>query len=145
MPVAELVRGRSGRSLAEAWNGTPEAYRGTTFAGFPNLFMLIGPNTGLGHTSVVVMAEFQIEYVLDALRVMQARGVGVAEVRACAQAAYNADVERKLEGTVWTSRGCTSWYLDDKGRDTVQWPRATWRFRRLTSSFDAEVYELAAT
>ena len=70
--------------------------------------MLIGPNTGLGHTSVVVMAEFQIEYVLDALRVMQARGVGVAEVRACAQAAYNADVERKLEGTVWTSRGCTS-------------------------------------
>ena len=144
MPVADMVRGRDGRSLAEVWNGTPEAYRGTTFAGFPNLFMLIGPNTGLGHTSVVVMAEFQITYVLDALRVMQARGVDVAEVRADAQTAYNADVARKLEGTVWTSGGCTSWYLDDKGRDTVQWPGATWRFRRLMSRFDPAVYELAA-
>jgi cation diffusion facilitator CzcD-associated flavoprotein CzcO len=144
MPVADMVRGRGGRSLAEVWNGTPEAYRGTTFAGFPNLFMLIGPNTGLGHTSVVVMAEFQIEYVLDALRVMGERGVDVAEVRADAQSAYNAEVERKLEGTVWTSGGCTSWYLDDKGRDTVQWPGATWRFRRLTASFDPAGYELAA-
>jgi cation diffusion facilitator CzcD-associated flavoprotein CzcO len=143
MPVADMVRGRGGRSLAEVWNGTPEAYRGTTFAGFPNLFMLIGPNTGLGHTSVVVMAEFQIAYVLDALRVMQARGVEVAEVRADAQTAYNADVERRLDGTVWTSGGCTSWYLDDKGRDTVQWPGATWRFRRLMSRFDPGVYDLA--
>jgi cation diffusion facilitator CzcD-associated flavoprotein CzcO len=144
MPIADMVRGREGRSLAEAWNGTPEAYRGTTFTGFPNLFMLIGPNTGLGHTSVVVMAEFQITYVLDALRVMEKRGAGVAEVRADAQAAYNADVQRQLEGTVWTSGGCTSWYLDDKGRDTVQWPGATWRFRRLMSRFDEGVYELAA-
>jgi cation diffusion facilitator CzcD-associated flavoprotein CzcO len=144
MPIAGMVRGREGGTLADAWNGTPEAYRGTTFTGFPNLFMLIGPNTGLGHTSVVVMAEFQITYVVDALRVMEQRGAGVAEVRADAQAAYNADVQRQLEGTVWTSGGCTSWYLDDKGRDTVQWPGATWRFRRLMSRFDEGVYELAA-
>jgi cation diffusion facilitator CzcD-associated flavoprotein CzcO len=144
MPIANMVRGRGGRSLADAWNGTPEAYRGTTFAGFPNLFMLIGPNTGLGHTSVVVMAEFQIAYVLDALRVMEARGVKVAEVRPEAQEAYNADIQRRLHGTVWTSGGCTSWYLDEKGRDTVQWPGGTRRYRRLMERFDEGVYELAA-
>jgi cation diffusion facilitator CzcD-associated flavoprotein CzcO len=143
MPIAGMVRGRDGRTLAAAWNGTPEAYRGTTFTGFPNLFMLIGPNTGLGHTSVVVMAEFQIEYVMDALKVMDERRAAVVEVRPEAQAAYNDDVQKRLHGTVWTAGGCTSWYLDEKGRDTVQWPGATWRYRRLTRQFDDAVYELA--
>jgi cation diffusion facilitator CzcD-associated flavoprotein CzcO len=143
MPIADMVHGRNGRSLAGAWNGTPEAYRGTTFAGFPNLFMLIGPNTGLGHTSVVVMAEYQIEYVMDALRVMDSRRALAVEVRPEAQAAYNDDVQKRLHGTVWTAGGCSSWYLDDKGRDTVQWPGATWRFRRLMQRFDEAGYELA--
>jgi cation diffusion facilitator CzcD-associated flavoprotein CzcO len=143
MPIADMVHGRGGRSLASAWNGTPEAYRGTTFAGFPNLFMLIGPNTGLGHTSVVVMAEFQIEYVADALRVMDERRATVVEVRPEAQSAYNADVQKRLHGTVWTAGGCTSWYLDDKGRDTVQWPGGTRRYRRLMERFDEAGYELA--
>ena len=143
MPIADMVHGRGGRSLASAWNGTPEAYRGTTFAGFPNLFMLIGPNTGLGHTSVVVMAEFQIEYVADALRVMDERRAAVVEVRHEAQSAYNADVQKRLHGTVWTAGGCTSWYLDDKGRDTVQWPGGTRRYRRLMEHFDEAGYEMA--
>jgi cation diffusion facilitator CzcD-associated flavoprotein CzcO len=144
MPIAEMVHGRGGQSLADVWKGTPEAHRGTTFTGFPNLFMLIGPNTGLGHTSVVVMAEFQIDYVADALRVMDERRAKVVEVRAEAQAAYNADVQRRLQGTVWTAGGCSSWYLDDKGRDTVQWPGATWRFRRLMQRFDEKEYDVAA-
>jgi cation diffusion facilitator CzcD-associated flavoprotein CzcO len=144
MPIAEMVHGREGQSLADVWKGTPEAHRGTTFAGFPNLFMLIGPNTGLGHTSVVVMAEFQIVYVADALRVMDERRAKSVEVRPEAQRAYNDDVQRRLHGTVWTAGGCTSWYLDDKGRDTVQWPGATWRFRRLMQRFDESEYELAA-
>src|SRR6266536_836160 len=105
--------------------------------------MLIGPNTGLGHTSVVVMAEYQIEYVMDALRVMDERGLAAIEVRPEVQAAYNADVQKRLHGTVWTAGGCTSWYLDDNGRDTVQWPGGTWRFRRLLQRFDEAGYELA--
>jgi hypothetical protein len=91
-----------------------------------------------------VMAEFQIEYVADALRVMDERRAAVVEVRPEAQSAYNADVQKRLNGTVWTAGGCTSWYLDDKGRDTVQWPGATWRYRRLTKRFDDAVYDMAA-
>jgi cation diffusion facilitator CzcD-associated flavoprotein CzcO len=143
MPIASLIRGHGERSLQDVWRGTPEAYRGTTFTGFPNLFMLIGPNTGLGHSSVVLMAEFQIAYVLDALRVMATRRAAVAEVLAERQARYNAEIQRRLEGTVWTAGGCTSWYLDDEGRDTVQWPGSTWRFRREMSRFDADAYALA--
>jgi hypothetical protein len=91
-----------------------------------------------------VMAEFQIDYVMDALRVMGERRAAAVEVRPEAQLAYNADVQRRLHGTVWTAGGCTSWYLDEKGRDTVQWPGATWRFRRLMQRFDESEYELAA-
>ena len=74
LPIADRVRGRDGRTLAEAWNGSMAAYKGTTVAGFPNLFFLVGPNTGLGHTSIVFMIESQIAYMLDALRTMRARG-----------------------------------------------------------------------
>ena len=73
MPAAERVRGRDGRSLAEVWDGSPQAHMGTTVAGCPNLFFLVGPNTGLGHNSIVFMIESQCNYVLDALRLMDAR------------------------------------------------------------------------
>ena len=86
MPVAERVRGRDGRSLAEVWDGSPQAHLGTTVAGFPNLFFLVGPNTGLGHNSIVFMIESQCNYVLDALRLMEARGAAELEVRPEAQA-----------------------------------------------------------
>ena len=144
MPIADMVRGRDGRTLAEAWNGTPEAYRGTTVAGFPNLFMLIGPNTGLGHTSVVLMIESQIE-----LRARRAARHGRSAARASSRCAprrrrpTTPTCSGSCEGTVWTSGGCTSWYLDDQGRDTVQWPGATWRFRRLMEQFDEGGYEMA--
>jgi cation diffusion facilitator CzcD-associated flavoprotein CzcO len=144
MPIADIVRGRDGKTLGSIWKGTPEAYRGTTFAGFPNLFMLIGPNTGLGHTSVVVMAEFQTAYIMDALRVMDQRKAATVEVQANVQAAYNDDVQKRLVGTVWTAGGCTSWYLDDKARNIVQWPGGTRRYRKLMERFDPDAYELTA-
>ena len=106
------MRGRDGRTLAEAWDGSPQAHLGTTVAGFPNLFFLVGPNTGLGHNSIVFMIESQLNYVLDALRTMDARGAASVEVRPEAQAAFNERIQGQLRSTVWNSGGCSSWYLD---------------------------------
>jgi hypothetical protein len=120
------------------------AYRGTTVAGFPNLFTMVGPNTGLGHTSMVLMIEAQARYVVDALRIMDARGLETVAVRREAQDRFNEQVQRRMQGTVWLTGGCASWYLDRHGRSTVLWPGSTWRFRRLTRRFDRDAYVVAA-
>jgi cation diffusion facilitator CzcD-associated flavoprotein CzcO len=143
IPAAKLVTGRDGRTLDEVWGGSPSAYLGTTVSGFPNLFFLLGPNTGLGHNSVVYMAEAQIAYVMDALRTMRERGAGAVEVREDAQAAFNASVDKRMVDTVWSS-GCASWYIDETGRNSTLWPDWTWRFRQRTARFDAKQYRLIA-
>lgn len=140
--VADRVRGRDGVLLRDVWRDGMSAYRGTTVAGFPNFFMLIGPNTGLGHTSMVVMAEAQIGYVLDAVRTMQSRGIETLEPRADEQIAYNQRLQQSLEGTVWNAGGCVSWYLDDHGRNTTVWPHSTIAFRRMLREFDIEAYSV---
>jgi cation diffusion facilitator CzcD-associated flavoprotein CzcO len=144
MPAAERVHGRDGRSLAEVWDGSPQAYLGAMVAGCPNLFFLVGPNTGLGHNSIVFMIESQCNYVLDALRLMDAGGAAELEVRPEAQAAYNARIQEQMRGTVWTSGGCASWYLDAQGRNTTLWPSFTWPFRARTRRLDPAHYELRA-
>jgi len=141
-PIAERVHGRDGRTLSEVWDGGMQAYRGTAIAGFPNLFMLLGPNTGLGHTSVVLMAEWQAKYVSEALRYMDAHGVGAIEVRAAAQAGWNSRVQRAMRGTVWMAGGCSSWYIDRHGNNTTLWPDFTFRFRRQLRRFDPLSYHL---
>jgi cation diffusion facilitator CzcD-associated flavoprotein CzcO len=140
MPVIERVHGRDGLSLAESWRESMQAYLGTTVAGFPNFFMLLGPNTGLGHTSVVVMVEAQIAYVMDALRAMDRHDWRTLEVREEAQRAYNERIQKGLRGTVWNAGGCASWYLDRSGRNTTLWPSFTWRFRERTRRFDPALY-----
>jgi cation diffusion facilitator CzcD-associated flavoprotein CzcO len=142
-PIAQRVRGRGGRTLDEVWQGSPRAHRGTAVAGFPNMFFLLGPNTGLGHTSVVVMAEAQAGYVLAALRHMRSHVAGALEVRPEAQTAWNESVQREMRGTVWTAGGCASWYVDRTGTNTTLWPGFTFRFRRLLRRFDAESYVCA--
>jgi cation diffusion facilitator CzcD-associated flavoprotein CzcO len=141
-PMAARVRGADGRSLAEHWEGSMQAHRGTTVAGFPNYFHLVGPNTGLGHNSIVFMIESQLNYVVDALRTMQREGAHSAVVAPVAAARYNAAVQRAMEGTVWTAGGCASWYIDSQGRNTTLWPGFTFKFRELTKQFDREHYEL---
>jgi cation diffusion facilitator CzcD-associated flavoprotein CzcO len=141
MPVTQILRGRDGRLLSEHWEKSSRAYKGTTAPGFPNMFMLLGPNTGLGHNSMVYMIESQIRYMLGALRTMDERGARTLEVRADAVEDYNDAVERQMQGTVWDS-GCASWYIDDTGRNTTLWPDWTWRFRQRVSDFDADKYEL---
>ncbi len=141
MPAAAYVHGRGGQSLADAWRSDPQAYLGTTVAGFPNMFLMIGPNTGLGHSSMVYMIESQIAYILDCLRVMDRRGLRAVDVRPEAQVAFNDEIQRRMRGTVWTS-GCASWYLDARGRNTTIWPGFTWEYRWRTRRFDAARYEL---
>jgi cation diffusion facilitator CzcD-associated flavoprotein CzcO len=142
IPLANIVRGADGRSLAEVWNRSPQAYRGATMAGFPNLFLLVGPNVGLGHNSIVFMIEAQVNYVLDALAQMRARGAGRVEVRPDAVKAYNDHLQSKMGRTVWNSGGCASWYIDANGKNTTIWPDFTWRFWQQTREFDAAAYEL---
>ncbi|MDX6681015.1 MAG: hypothetical protein QOG94_1054 [Solirubrobacteraceae bacterium] len=140
-PTARLVRGRGGVTLAQAAGASPQAYLGTAMAGFPNVFKIIGPNTGLGHSSMVFMIESQLEYVMDAIRTMDERGAETVEVRPEAVEAFNAELQEMLQGTVWSS-GCASWYLDASGRNTTLWPDFTFRFRERTRHFDAGSYEL---
>ena len=104
MPVGRMVRGPGGKTLDEVWQGSPKAHLGTAMPGFPNLFVLLGPNTGLGHSSMVYMIESQVAYVLDALRYMDRHGADTVQVRADAAERYNADLDERMEGTVWNTR-----------------------------------------
>src|SRR5215471_2874870 len=131
--------GRGGLDITDAWQHGAEAYKGTTVSGFPNLFMIVGPNTGLGHNSMVYMIESQVTYVMDAIRQMRAHGWRAVDVAPEAQAGWNRALSQHQRGTVWQS-GCKSWYLDKNGKNTAIWPGFTFRFRRATSRFDANHY-----
>jgi cation diffusion facilitator CzcD-associated flavoprotein CzcO len=143
-PVAARIAGRDGRTLAEHWAGGMAALHGLTVAGFPNMFFLVGPNTGLGHTSIIYMIESQLRYVLDALRQMDERGIAAIEPLPEAQDRYNAWVQDKLAGTVWNTGGCASWYLDAQGRNSTLWPTFTFRYRRRTRRCDLADYRVRA-
>jgi cation diffusion facilitator CzcD-associated flavoprotein CzcO len=136
MPIGRLVHGRDGRTLADVWNGSPRAHLGCTVPGFPNLFLMLGPNTGLGHSSMVYMIESQIAYVIDAIKTMGARTI---EVRPEVEAGFHAEIQRRMRGTVW-STGCSSWYQDAQGNNPTLWPDWTWRFRQRTSKLDPKEY-----
>ncbi len=131
------ILGREGTDLADHWkqNGIG-AHLGITVAGYPNLFLLVGPNTGLGHSSMVFMIEAQVRYVVQALRLL-GRGSTV-EVREDVQERFVDEVQSQLDGTVWES-GCNSWYLDDQGRNSTIWPEFTvgyWRRTRRLNPAD---------
>lgn len=139
-PIAARVRGRDGRTLGEHWTGGMQALHGLTVTGFPNLFFLVGPNTGLGHTSIVFMIEAQTRYLISTLDQMDGRGIAAIEPRQDVQDAYNADIQRQLDGTVWNDGGCASWYLDPSGRNTTLWPTFTFSFWRTVRRFDLADY-----
>ncbi len=138
-PVARMIFGRDGRTMREHWSEAAEAYLGTSVPGFPNLFMITGPNTGLGHTSMIFMMESQFNYIVDALGKMTSGGISSVDVRSDVVAQYNRRLQAKLERSVWNS-GCSSWYLDSRGHNTTMWPDFTWRFRLLTRRFDTSRY-----
>lgn len=141
-PIAHRVYDARGRSLAEHWGDDVQAFRGTTVSGFPNAFVLAGPNTGLGHTSQVFMIEAQIRYTMQALKFACRNRVDRLEPRPEAQHAYNEMVHRSMRGTVWVTGGCDSWYLNEQGRNTTLWPTFTWNYALRTRWFDPHNYDL---
>ncbi|MEU8925760.1 NAD(P)/FAD-dependent oxidoreductase [Kitasatospora sp. NPDC048545] len=141
-PVARLIHGRDGTTLADTWHTTGmTAHRGTTIHGFPNLFMILGPNTTLGHSSQTVMIEAQITYILAALKTLDTHHLTTLEVREEAQKTYNTTLQNRLKNTVWNTGGCTSWYTDTKGNNPSIWPTYTWRFNRQTRHLDITNYQ----
>jgi cation diffusion facilitator CzcD-associated flavoprotein CzcO len=140
-PLGALqVRGRGGVDLAQRWGGRPRAYLGVTVPGYPNAFILLGPNTALGHNSVVVMIEAQVEYALEAITRTAARGpVATVEVRPERLDAFIAEVDHAHQGQAWAT-GCRSWYLNQDGQNFTVWPGSTLSYRWRLRRFDAEAY-----
>jgi cation diffusion facilitator CzcD-associated flavoprotein CzcO len=137
------IIGTEGRNLGKEWAGDGmRTHLGITVSGFPNLFFLLGPNTGLGHNSVVFMIESQIRYVAEAIELVERSGAGGIEVRPGAEEKFNTEIQRKLNKGVWTQGGCTSWYLDSQGVNRTIWPGFTWRYWLDTRQLNTAEYDL---
>jgi cation diffusion facilitator CzcD-associated flavoprotein CzcO len=136
MPIADRLVDGEGRSLADHWQGSPQAHRGAMVAGFPNMFLLLGPNTGLGHNSVVYMAEVQARWIYKAIEHMDRTGLEAVDVTAEAQRSWNDAIQARMPGTVWLEGGCSSWYLDANGLNTSLWPDFSFRFAQAMRNFD---------
>jgi cation diffusion facilitator CzcD-associated flavoprotein CzcO len=138
------VFGRNGVEIHQTWQERLNAYLGMTVSGFPNFFILLGPNTGLGHNSVVLMTEAQVRYVINSLKLMRKRGSKVMEVRPATQQGFVEELRKKLAGTVWESGGCRSWYQDAKtGESPVIWPGSVVSYQRRTRSVKERDYVLS--
>ncbi|MGB3604916.1 flavin-containing monooxygenase [Gordonia sp. (in: high G+C Gram-positive bacteria)] len=141
-PVFDTIVGANGQSLAQVWaQDGMQAYKGSFVHGFPNLMLLIGPSTGLGHSSMVYMIESQLNYLIDYVRKTHARGIVRTDVKHDVQDAYNSGLQRTLRNSVWVTGGCASWYKDHTGKITALWPGFTFSFRNATRSFDLDAYE----
>jgi cation diffusion facilitator CzcD-associated flavoprotein CzcO len=135
------VKGPRGEDLVDRWNREGVvAHRGVAVADMPNLFFLLGPNTGLGHTSVVFMIESEIRYVAAAIATCdQLDAQALAPTRA-AQDQFNDELQHKLAGSVWNTGGCSSWYLDEHGVNRTLWSGMTWQYWRATRSLKPGEY-----
>ncbi len=129
------VVGKGGVEIHDAWRSRMSAYLGVTVSGFPNFFILLGPNTGLGHNSVVLMIEAQVRYAMNCLKLMQHKKERVLEVRPEIQQSFVEEIYRRMAGTVWQSGGCKSWYQDQTtGEITTLWPGSVVSYLRRTRS-----------
>ncbi|WP_229374182.1 flavin-containing monooxygenase [Fibrella rubiginis] len=139
----QTLTGRNGRSLLGEWAQTgAQALLGTTVSGFPNLLFLMGPNTGLGHNSVVHMIESQLNYAMDYIQKLEQVGDDAfLDVKPDVQERHNADLQQQLTGTVWAS-GCQSWYMNEQGRNTTLWPALTVAYRKRTRRVNLADYTI---
>ena len=137
------ITGVDGRDLAKEWaTEGMRTHKGITVSGFPNLFFLLGPNTALGHNSVVFMIESQARYVVDAIKLADSRGAEALDVRPGVQDEFQREIQDKLVKGVWTQGGCKSWYLDAQGVNRTIWPGFTWRYWLETRKVNPADYEL---
>jgi cation diffusion facilitator CzcD-associated flavoprotein CzcO/acetyl esterase/lipase len=136
------IRGRDGRDLNEVWREGANAYLGMTVAGFPNLFVMYGPNTNLGSGSIIFQLESQMAYIADAVERLRRTG-GWLSVRPEVQRAFDSEMQSRLSTSVWQT-GCNNWYVDEHGRNTNNWPGFTVEYRRRTRRLDPADYEVSA-
>jgi acetyl esterase/lipase len=134
------ITGRKGQHLNDAWRAGATAYLGMAVPGFPNFFMLYGPNTNLGHNSIVYMLESQVAHVMRCWRAMQSAGATGIEVEAGRYERYGAGIQRRLAHSIWA--GCKSWYVDENGRNSVNWPGFSLSYRWLTRLSSLQAYKL---
>jgi cation diffusion facilitator CzcD-associated flavoprotein CzcO len=143
--IGVRVVGKGGVEIHDAWGARMTAYLGVTVSGFPNFFMLLGPNTGLGHNSVVLMIEAQVRYTIKCLKLMKRKKQRVLEVRPEIQQSFVEEIYRRMAGTVWQSGGCKSWYQDQStGEITTLWPGSVVSYLRRTRSVSASDYKLTS-
>ncbi|WP_409062699.1 flavin-containing monooxygenase [Streptomyces sp. SYP-A7185] len=143
MPIAHRVVGPDGVTMMETWKDGMKSLRGATAAGFPNFMTVIGPNTGLGNSSMILMIESQLNYLADYMRQLDVLGGRAAlAVRTNAVNAWNDKVQERMKRTVWNTGGCNSWYLDENGVNTTIWPGTTSEFRAATRHVDLAEYEV---
>lgn len=138
------IRGLHGLDIRELWAHGGEAYLGSTVSGFPNLFTIVGPNTGLGHNSIIHIIESQVAYAMDGVDTIFNKKLKYVNIPEGVQDKFNNQIQQKLSKTIWNVGGCNSWYLNDSGKNTTLWPGFTYEFRKLTKRFDAENYELVS-
>lgn len=140
------IKGAGGEDLVDRWNREGiQAHRGIAVAGMPNLFFLLGPNTALGHNSVVFMIESQIRYVAHAIAAVDKAGAAALAPSRRAQDEFNAELQHDLTGTVWNTGGCRSWYLDDHGVNRTLWSGMTWQYWLATRSLDPSEFDFYGT
>jgi cation diffusion facilitator CzcD-associated flavoprotein CzcO len=145
-PMFWRMTGSDGRSLGQKWaDEGQQAYKGAAVAGYPNMLLIVGPNCGLGHSSMIFMIESHINYLLSALRTMDQQALETFEIRPQVQDAFNADLQKRMKRTIWSTGGCSSWYLDRHGRNTTLWPGFTFEFRLATRRFDVAAYSTSKT
>jgi cation diffusion facilitator CzcD-associated flavoprotein CzcO len=140
MPIGDRIIGSDGRSLSEHWKNGMAALRGCTVDGFPNLVFIVGPNTGLGNSSMILMIESSLNYMADYLKTLERTGAAALDAKPAAVAAWNEEMQRRVSRTVWNTGGCQSWYLDANGRNTTAWPGTTAEFRRATRQLRLSEY-----
>jgi cation diffusion facilitator CzcD-associated flavoprotein CzcO len=140
--ISYPVIGRDGRALSEVWDPYPRAYLGTTIPGFPNLFVVTGPNTGIGHTSAIFLIEAQMEYIVRAVDAVRQVGATAIEVTAAAEQEYTDTIHREMEGTVWKDGGCHSWYQSKSGHVVAMFPGFSFTFRRWAKRFRPEAHHI---
>lgn len=137
------ITGRNGLVFEELRKKDGSAYLGTSTHGFPNMFMLVGPNTGVGHTSIIHIIESQVTYIMDALKYIKRKNIKSFEVKDEVLKAYNVELDNKMKGTVWSAGGCNSWYKDANGKIPTVLPDFTYNFRKQTKKFIPETYLLS--
>jgi hypothetical protein len=133
------ITGVGGRNLLDHWSDGAEAYLGISVPGFPNMFELVGPNTGLGHNSLLFMIESQVHYIIECLKLLEEEGAASMDVRPGPVRRFNEELEERLQDTVWTS-GCKSWYTQEDGKNIAIWPGLSYRYRMRTRRVNRDHY-----